>query len=436
MPESVEDNVLGKPLDAPPRSLWRNTDFLKFWSGETLSLCGSQVTTLALPLTAVIAFHASARQVGLLSFLQTVPYLFLSLVFGVWVDRNRRKPIMLGANAARMLLIAMVPILSHLHVLRITGVLVIACAVGVFSVLFDVSWMSFVPALVGDRRQYVEANQKLGVTQSTTGVAGPGAAGLLIGWLGPPTAMVLDAGSYLASLVSLLLIRTPEPAPPPVAERHLGSELMDGVRWVSGHRLLRPLALLAPLTNFSLTSVSTLFLLYAVRVKGLSPPLVGLVYSMSSVGALLGALASSTIIRRYPVGTVYAVALAAIYAGPVLLFVAGGPKPVVIALFTLSLLISYLGSGLSNVVQLSLRQASTPQSLMGRMNAAFRTLLFGGAALGGLCAGLAGGALGLRGGLALIVFCSAGMLVPLALSPIVRLRSMPEPFHEPESATG
>jgi MFS family permease len=411
-----------------PETLWRNADFLRFWSGETLSLFGTQVTNLALPLAAVIVFNASPQQVGLLRFVQLAPYLFLALVFGVWVDRSRRRPVMLLANTVRMVLIALVPLLWHYHRLSVTGLLVIACVVGIFSVLFDVSWMSFVPTLVKDPAHYVEANQKMGVTQSTSDVAGPGVAGVLIGWLGAPTALVADAASYLASLASLLWIRTPEPAPPPTAaRRHLGRELGDGVRWVFGDRILRPLALLAPFTNFSLTCVSTLFLLYAVRDKGLDPATVGLVLSVSSAGALLGALVSKALIRRYRFGVVYGLALSGIYASPLLLPVAGGSRPVLIGMFMLSLVIAYFGGGLSNVMQLSLRQTCTPQALMGRMNAAFRTLLFGGGALGGLCAGLIGGAVGLRAGLTLVAICSAGMLVPIALSPVVRLPAIPSP---------
>jgi MFS family permease len=438
MAETLDEHLAQEPPGVSPETLWQNTDFLKFWSGEALSLFGTQVTNLALPLTAVIAFDSSAEQVGLLRFLQLVPYLFLALLFGVWVDRGRRKPIMMLANTARMLLIALVPVLWHYHHLTITGLLVIACVVGVFSVLFDVSWMSFVPALVKEPRQYVEANQKLGVTQSTTDVAGPGVAGVLIGWLGPATAMALDAVSYLASLAGLVWIRNPEPAPPKAAgERHLGRELAEGVRWVFGHRTLRPLAVLAPFTNFSLTCVSTLFLLYGVRDEGLGPETVGLVFSCSSVGALLGALLSKAILRRYPVGVVYGLALAGVYAAPLLLPLAGGSRPVLLTLFVVSLLTSYFGSGLSNVTQLTLRQTVTPAALMGRMTAAFRTLLFGGGALGGLSAGLIGGAMGLRAGLTLVTVCSAAMLVPIALSPVVRLRTMPDPVAEPamESAT-
>jgi MFS family permease len=430
-----DERLADEPPEAAPRSLWHNTDFLKFWSGEGLSLFGTQVTTLALPLTALLVFKASPFQVGLLRFLQYVPYLFLAMLFGVWVDRSRRKRIMLLANSARLVLIALVPLLWHYHQLTMAGLLVIACVVGIFSVLFDVSWMSFVPTLVKDPEQYVEANQKMAVTQSTSDVTGPGVAGVLIGWLGAPTALVVDAVSYLASIASLLWIRTAEPPPPPAADRrHVGRELVDGLRWVFANPILRPLALLAPFTNFSLTCVQTLFLLYGVRDKGLHPATVGLIFSVSAVGALLGALVSKRLMRRHRWGVLYGLALGGLYAAPLLLPFAGGSRPVLIGLFMLSLVISYFGSGLSNVMQITLRQTCTPQSLMGRMNAAFRTLLFGGGSLGGLCAGLIGGALGLRDGLILVVIASAGMLVPIALSPIVRLRAIPAPVTDPAAA--
>lgn len=424
---SPDEHLAQEPPADPPDTLWHNPDFLKFWSGEGLSLFGTQVSNLALPLTAVMVFNANPQQVGLLRFLQLVPYLFLALLFGVWVDRSRRKPIMMLANLVRMFLVALVPLLSHYHHLSITGLLVIACVVGIFSVLFDVSWMSYIPALVKDAKHYVEANQKMGVTHSTTDVAGPGVAGVLVGWLGPATALLLDAASYFASLATLLWIRTVEPAPPSAGRRHIRQELGDGVRWVFGDPILRPLAMLAPFTNFSMNCVWTLFLLYGVRDRGLSPATLGLIFSVSAVGAVVGAFSSKTLMRRYPVGVVYVVLLACIYASPVLLPLARGSRPVLIGMFILSLLITYFGSGASNVIQISLRQTCTPPSLMGRMTAAFRTLLFGGGAFGGLFAGLIGAAIGLRAALTLVSLCSAAMLVPIALSPLVRLRKMPAP---------
>ncbi|MBV6696936.1 MFS transporter [Kitasatospora aureofaciens] len=417
-----------RSAEQPTAPLRHNRDFLKFWSGETLSLLGTQVTTLALPLTAVIAFNATPEQVGLLRFLQLVPYLGLALLFGVLVDRMRRKRVMLLANGARMVLIGLIPLLAATHHLTLPVLLTLACAIGVFSVLFDVSWMSFVPTLVKDPKHYVEANQKLGVTSSTADVAGPGLAGVLVGALSAPVTLVVDAFSYLVSLVTLLWIRTPEPRPePPAQGRHLGRELAEGLRWVFGDRILRPLALVGPFCNFSMISVWTMFVLYAVRDQGLTPTEIGVVFSASSVGGLVGAALSGRVVKRFRLGAVYAVSMAAIFAGPLLIPFADGPKAVRMALFVGSFFVSYLGLGVAGVVMVSLRQTLTPPALMGRMNAAFRTLLFGGGSLGGLLGGVIGGAMGLRQGLAAIAVGSALMLVPLALSPVSRLRELPPP---------
>ena len=410
-------------------SLWANRDFLKFWSGETLSLFGTQITALAIPLTAVLVFKATPCQVGLLRFLQLVPYLGLAMLFGVWVDRARRKRVMMLANGARMVLIAAIPVLSATHHLTLGLLFTLACAIGVFSVLFDVSWMAFVPTLVKDPEQYVEANQKLGVTSSSADVAGPGVAGAVIGALSAPTALAADAFSYLISLATLLWIRTPEPKAAPAPEsqpkRRLKTELADGLRFVFGDRLLRPLALIAPFCNFSMVAVWTMFLVYASRGVGLSSAQIGLVFAASSVGGLAGATLSRRLITRFRPGTVYAVSMSAIFLAPLLVPLAGGPRPVLMAEFVASFFLAYLGLGVANVVVISLRQAATPQALMGRMNAAFRTMLFGGGALGGLLGGLAAGALGLRPGLLAVALGSAVMVLPVLLSPVSRLRTMP-----------
>jgi MFS family permease len=443
----VESEQSADPAATGPRTLWRNADFLKFWSGETLSLFGSQVTNLALPLTAVLVFHATSTEVGLLRFLQLVPYLGLAMVFGAWVDRARRKRVMLLANGARMVLIGAVPLLSATHLLTLPLLLALACAIGVFSVLFDVSWMSFVPSLVRDPARYLEANQKLGTTSSAADVAGPGLAGALIGALTAPIALAADAASYLVSLATLLWIRTPEtrlqtrpetrpqtrPGSPAAssaeapAKRHLAREIREGLHWVFADRVLRPLALIAPFCNFSMVSVWTLFLLYAVRVQGLTAAQVGVVFSASSVGGLLGAAISRRVIDRFRIGRVYAVAMAAIFAGPVLIPLASGSRAAVTAFFVLSFFVGYLGLGVANVVMVSLRQTLTPPALMGRMNAAFRTVLFGGGSLGGLGAGLIADALGLRAGVTLLAAASAVMVLPVLLSPVSRLRELPQP---------
>jgi MFS family permease len=416
-------------LAAPGRSLWHNHDFLRFWAGETLSLYGTQVTLLALPLTAVLIFDASPQEVGLLRFLQLIPYLAFALLFGVWVDRARRRPVMIAANAVRMVLIGLVPTLAWLDRLTLGLVLVIAFAIGTASVLFDVSWMSYVPALVRDSRQLVEANAKLGVTSTSADTAGPGVAGALVGALTAPTAMVVDAVSYLVSLVSLMLIRTPEPVPAAPASatgrRRLIPELAEGLRWVFGNVYLRFLALVGAACNFFSIATATMFLVYAVRERSVPPAELGVILSCGAAGGLSGSLVSAAVLRRFPIGSVYFASLAAVFAGPLLVPLAGGPRPLVVGMFIASFFISYFGLAISNVLVMSLRQTMTPPNLMGRMNAAMRTLMFGGGALGGPAGGALAGMIGLHGALWAIGIGAMAMLVPVFLSPVSRLREMP-----------
>ncbi|OKI24528.1 MFS transporter [Streptomyces sp. CB03911] len=418
---------------ADPESLWRNGDFLKFWLGETVSLLGTQVTSLALPLTAIRAFGATDEQVGLLRFLQLAPYLGLALIIGVWTDRVRRRPVMLAANITRMLLLALVPVLYGAHALGMGTLLVIACAVGVASVAFDVSWMSYVPVLVRGPRNYVAAGSRMGVSSSAADVAGPGIAGFLVSALTAPVALVVDACSYAVSVLSLLLIRTPEPRPRPAARRRVRTELREGLDWVLRSPVLRALALVGFCCNFSMVTVWTMFLLHGTHDLHLGPTVLGGVFAAASVGGLLGAALSGRVIRRFPLGRVYLVAQSALLLGPVLIAVAGGPRPVVIGMCTLSFFTSYLGLGVAGVIIVSLRQASTPQSMMGRMTAVFRTLLFGGGALGGLSAGLLAGRIGAGPALTVAAAGSALAVLGLFVSPVSRLRALPgEPMPNAE----
>ncbi|MGA5198129.1 MFS transporter [Streptomyces exfoliatus] len=412
--------------EGPPRSLWRDRDFMVFWAGEGLSLYGTQITQLALPLTAVLVFGVGAGELGMLRFAQLVPFLGLALLFGVWVDRVRKRPVMLGANLVRMVLIGLVPVLYEFGLLTLPTLYALALGIGVATVLFDVSWMSYVPVLVKDRRSLLEANTKLNATLSSADIAGPGLAGTLVSVFSAPFAMTANAFSYALSVVSLLLIRKPEPAPAvPEEKRRLRVELLEGLRWVFGNRWLRAMGLVGCSCNFLLTMVQTLFLLYAVRDKDLSAAAVGFVMGAAAVGGLLGALMSGMVVRRLSVGTAYRVSVSVIFLGPLLIPAAGGPRWLLVGLFVASFFMEYVGASVSNVLIVSLRQTITPQHLMGRMTAAMRMLLYGGGALGGPVGGLLAALAGLHGALWIAGLLSAAMLVPIFLSPVGRLRAMP-----------
>lgn len=240
-------------------------------------------------------------------------------------------------------------------------------------------------------------------------------------------ALIAQVLTYLVSVVSLLLIRTHEPRPEPAAKRLLLTELRDGLHWVLRDRILRWLALVGFCCNFSMITVWTMFLLYGTRDLHLTSTTIGGIFTTASVGGLIGAVISRRVIGRFRIGRVYLVAQSALLLGPTLIVLAAGPRPVMVGMFILSFFTTYLGLGVAGVIIVSLRQTSTPQSMMGRMTAVFRTLLFGGGALGGLCAGILAGALGARNALTVAAVASAAVVIALILSPVSRLRDLPPP---------
>ncbi|MDY7086572.1 MAG: MFS transporter [Actinomycetota bacterium] len=430
MTETAAAEAAENPSRGTDRSLWHNPDFLKFWVGESASLLGTQVTVLAVPLTAIYALHSTDQEVGLLRFVQLVPYILLSLIFGVLVDRVRRREVMIWSNVARMILIALIPTLYWLGGLNMALLLVITCVAGIASVLFDLCWMAYVPTLVRDPKHYVEAQAKMGISSSTAEVAGPGLAGLLVGALTAPFALLVDAGSYAVSLVALMMIRTKEKKPARPARRHLPTELKDGLRWVFHNRILRWLALIGFCCNFSMNTVWTMFLLHGTRDLHMPSQTIGGIFATASVGGLIGAMLSRRVIGWFPLGPTYLIAQSGLLLGPALIVFAAGPSWLRIGMFVLSFFTTYLGLGIANVIIVSLRQTTTPQSMMGRMTACFRMLLFGGGALGGLCAGLLSGWLGAWHALIVASVASGAVVVGLILSPVSRLRELPPPVLE------
>ena len=416
------DTIAGQ---AARPTLWRNRDFLTFWSGETLSLFGEQVTLFALPLTAVFALGSGPEQLGLPRFLQMIPYLLFGPLAGVWVDRHRRRPAMLSANLTRMILIGLVPVLAAVGHLSMPELLVITFGAGSAAVVYDVSWMSFVPDLVRDPEYLVEANARLGTSQSAATAAGPGLAGALVSLLTAPIALAANAATYLVSAISLLLIRTVEEPPRPAERPKLTRDLIDGLRFVAGNRYLRAVALVGGFCNFFISANQPIFILYAVRDRHFPASALGLVLSLGAVGGVLGALLAASLIRGMRPGHLYIASLTLAFAAPLIIPAAAGSRTLMGIEFTVAYFLSYLGVSVVNVVILSLRQTITPASLMGRMNAAMRAVMFGLGALGGPAAGLVATVLGLHDALWLSAFLGTAFLATVFTSPVSRLRAFP-----------
>jgi predicted MFS family arabinose efflux permease len=380
-----------------PRSgLSQHPDFLKLWFGQTISEFGSHITRDGLPLTAVILLSATPEQMGVLTAISSLPVLLFGLFVGLWVDRLRRRPLMIAADIGRMLLLLCVPAFALAGALNVEFLYVIAAATSLLTLTFEVAYRSLLPSLV-ERNDLVEGNSKLATTSALAEIGGPALAGLLIQWISAPLAIFFDALSFLFSAVSAALIRTPEPPPQPPAEaasfRH---EIAQGFAVIAGEPVLRALAVGAALRAFFGSFIGTLYGLYAIRVLGLSVGTLGFLIAAGGIGALVGALLAARLPRRYGLGTTLTGALLISGIINLLIPAAGGSALLAALLLVIAQLIGDAAMMIYEVNEISLRQMLVPRHLLGRANASIGFLTQGIAPVGALIAGLVAGSVGER----------------------------------------
>jgi MFS family permease len=415
---SFADRLLGGRL-------WRDVDFVKLWLGQFISDTGSQVSVLALPTVAILVLRATPFQVGLLSALEFLAFPVLGLVAGVYADRFRRIRIMAACDALRTLIFGSVPLAWAFGILSMEQLYVVALLTGICTVFFDISYQSYLPTLVG-RRDLVEGNSKLEVTRSIAQLSGPALAGLLIQLVGAAQAILVDAASYVLSVISLLSIRKPEPDPRP-SGAPAGSfwhELREGVEVVLGNPTLWKIAGCTATSNLGGNMIFAVYLIFAYRYLHLSPATVGLIFAAGAVGGLLGALAAGSVARVLGLGPTLLVTIVLGGVGNLILPLAqyGFAVPVlVIATF-----LFFFANPIYNINQVSLRQAITPDRVQGRMNATMRTIVWGTLPIGSFAGGILGTYLGVVPTLWIgaAIATLAGLWI---LAGPVRLRDQPEP---------
>jgi MFS family permease len=415
----------------PQGGLWRHRDFLKLWSAETISQFGSAVTGLALPLVAIIVLHASAFEVAALGTIEFAPFILFSLPAGVWVDRLRRRPILIAGDLGRAALLASIPAVHFAGTLTIWQLYVVGFLVGTFTVFFDVAYQSYLPSLVA-RVDLVEGNSKLEVSRSSAQIAGPGFAGAIIGLLTAPYAIVLDAISFLGSGMLLFGIRKHEATPGSEGaseRRSMASELGEGLRFVLGHRYLRNIAASTGTFNFFGNLSGAILLVYLVRKLHMTPGLIGLVFSLASTGALVGALTANRIAGRLGVGRTIVWAQATTLVG-ILIPLAPQDKYRAIPFLVVAEFVIAASVVIYNVNQLSLRQALCPERLQGRMNAVMRFLVWGTIPLGSLIGGGLASTIGLRATIWVGVLGAMLGVLPVAFSRVRSVERIPEQVEE------
>jgi MFS family permease len=401
--------------------LWHHREFLKFWTGSAISDVGSQVTALALPLIAALTLDATPWQMGLLTASGSAPVLLVGLFAGVWVDRLRRRPLMIATDVGRAVVLSAIPLAAIAGVLRMEILYGVMLLAGSLTVLFDVAHLSFVPSLVTADR-LVEANSKIETTSAAAQVAGPSLGGVLVSVLGAPFAVLVDALSFLCSALFVTWTRVAEPAPASRGARSgVLREIGEGLRVVIRDGIRRALAGCSATTVLFGRMFLAVYVLYMTRHLGLSAVGVGLVFGTGGIGSLIGSIVAAPIARRFGpgrtmIGAQVAFGLTGLFV-PVAVLVPAVALPMIVAsefCQWMALLVYYVNA-------ISVRQAITPDRLQGRVNATMRFLAGGANPIGALIGGASGSAIGVP--LTLVIACS-GMLLSflwLLLSPVRHL---------------
>lgn len=403
-------------------SLWRHRDFRLLWGGETISHVGAQVTLVALPLVAVSLLAATPFQMGLLTAAGMAAFLLVGLPAGAWLDRTRRRPVMLLADVVRAVLLISVPIAWWLDSLTFAHLVVVALLSGVATVFFDVGYQSYLPSLVG-RELLVDGNSKLESTRSIAQVSGPAMAGGLVQVLGAATAIVVDAATYALSALALARIRTPEPEPERPATPDLAREIGEGMRFVLRHPLLRAITGATATFNLFGSMQAAVLILFFVRDLGLSAGVIGLLFGIGGIGGVIGALTASRVADR--VGQARVIWLSVLVTTPFgLLLPLAEPGWSVLLVAVADLAIGY-GVVVYNVAQLSFRQSICPDRLLGRMNASIRFIVWGTMPIGSLIGGVLAEWLGVRNALWIAMAGAIVAVLPVVLSPLRSMRDMP-----------
>ncbi len=410
-------------------NLWNHRDFRRLWFSDTVSLFGNAFTGLALPSIAILTFHATPFQMGILLAVGFVPYPALGLFVGVWADRYRRRRIMIAANFGRMLTLGSIPISFLLGSLSLIQIYVVALVNGILSVFFDIAYQSYLPVLV-ERKDLMEGNQKLQTSASGAQVVGPGIAGLVYDAIGGALTIAFDGLGYLASLLSLLSINKREETkdqnlsdPPP----DFFAEMWEGIKVVSDNPVLWRIAGATATGNLGTNMLGAVFLIFAYDQLHFSPGIVGLIGTIGAVGFVIGVLLASRVTAKLGVGLSLAVSIGSGFialANPLALL--GYPF---VILATVGF-VSGIMLPMYNINQVSLRQAITPNKVQGRMNATMRTIVWGTIPVGSIIGGVLGETVGVVNTLYYGALISGLAMLWILLGPVIRIRKQPEPVED------
>ena len=394
------------------------------WSGQTVSEVGSAITQLAIPLTAVILLKATTLEVAFLSGLATLPFLLVSLPVGAIVDRRAKHRLMMWCDVGRFLLLASIPLatLPGLHVTYVQ-LLIVSLLTGILTVFFDVAYQSYLPVLL-DKVDLMDGNGKLGTSSSFAQFAGPSIGGGLIGLIGSAHAITADAASYVVSAMSLFLIRKEELKPEPRAEGHaMKRDIREGLTFVVKHPILRKVVCCTGTANFFASMSGAVGMIFLVRTLRVTPVGVGLIYSVTAVGGMVGGLLAGRLARWIGGARIIWLSILVLGAPEVLVPLATPGWGLV--LYAVGYFCISVEAVVYNTAQVTYRQAICPPEMLGRMNASVRFLVWGSLPVGAAVGGVLGTQFGIRDTMwvAVIGGWAAGFWV--LFSPLRAMRDFP-----------
>jgi Na+/melibiose symporter-like transporter len=404
--------------------LWRHADFLRLWAAQTVSSFGARITREGLPYAAVLTINAKPLELGLLAALTLGPGLIVGLFSGGYIDRSRKRSILVWSDIFRAAILLTVPIAAWFQLLSMTQIYFVAALAGAASVLFDIADHAYLPRLIG-RDDLMEGNSKLGVTESLAEIGGPALAGFLVQILTAPMAIAVNAFTYLASAGFLSTIRTIEPEAHERERRPWHQDLRIGFATIFSQPLLKPLFLMGATAPLFSSFFSALYMFYALKVLNLSPTMIGITVAMGGIGSLAGALMAEPFTRWLGVGrgilVTYLISALSAFFVPL----AHGSPPLAMSFLIAAQLIGDSFAVAAIITSTSLRQTIVPLNLMGRVGAAFRVGTGAPVILGAVMGGLLGEWLGPRESL---YISAAGVVLSMGwgfFSPLWRLSDMP-----------
>ncbi|HJX67703.1 MAG TPA: MFS transporter [Candidatus Limnocylindrales bacterium] len=410
-------------------SLWRHRDFVKLWSAATVSVLGSQVTAIALPYIALTMLGASVLEVSALAAVEMLPFLLFTLPAGAWLDRTRRRPVLIAADIGRGVVLLSVPLAYVLDALSLWQLYAVAFAAGTLTAFFDVADQSYLPEIL-DRDALVDGNANLQISTSVAQMGGPVLGGNLIAIATAPFAIVADALSFFISAGFLSAIRRRDDKPGrrlkadgrPTSIR---TDIAEGLRYVLGNRYLRPIAACTGTSNLFSAALFGIFPVLIWDELRLPPAFFGTVVGLASVGFLVGAALSNRLPRVIGLGPT--IVISAALSSPAMLLVTLTPAALDWAAVTL--FVGWFFIGLTqvvyNVAQVSLRQAITPLDMQSRMNATMRFIVWGTIPIGSLMGGVMASVMPVRSALIIAAVATFASVLPVLISPLRSLREIP-----------